>query len=131
MIDDLRINTLGRDVKQIHCEVESLEAAMLGPAGMDEVATAARRVEASARVLRRRLDEESVLLWLLLQDPARRRQADQIHGWSRRTLVLLLSLLDRDRRRSWDRDLQDPWSDLVLLSDALAEATRVVLLRRS
>ena len=100
MVDDLSISSLGHDMDRIDCEVSQLERAMAGPSGRRGASAIARRIEAAARGLSRRLDEESATLWLLLQDPARQCQAHQIQGRSRRIFDRLLSLLGRGQRPS-------------------------------
>jgi hypothetical protein len=89
--EELDFRSLGRDVEQIERELSQLE-----PAGADaarDCAMAARRLEAVARSLGRKLDQQSAAFWMLLQDPARQSLSRQIQAGIQRTFDRILALL--------------------------------------
>jgi hypothetical protein len=105
--EGLCFSALGRDIERIDRDLSQLVQAMSRPAGDRQRAIVASRIEASARALRRKLDQESATFWLLFQDPARQTQANQIHGQIGRMFDRILGLLGPHDRRPGDQSLAE------------------------
>lgn len=91
--DEQDLRSLGRDVEQIERELSQLEIGGRGEGPARDRATAARRLEAAARSLGRKLDLQSAGLWVLLQDPARQTQSSQLRSRIQRAFDRILALL--------------------------------------
>ena len=87
------MDDLHREVNRIRDEVIQLCDALAEAPVHEEWRTIASRVLASASRLTRALDQESVDLWLLLQNPGRNRQSLQIRTEVDGTLDRILAAL--------------------------------------
>ncbi len=92
-IDELYFHTLGRDVERIDMELARLEEATKRPGGGRDRAAVTRRIEAAARTLQGKLDQESATLWMLFQEPARHSQIKMMHQRIGRMFDRILALL--------------------------------------
>jgi hypothetical protein len=89
--EELDFRSLGRDVEQVERELAQLELA--AAAWTRDRAVTARRLEAVARSLGRRLDQQSAAFWMLLQDPARQSLSRQLQARIERAFDRILALL--------------------------------------
>jgi hypothetical protein len=105
--EGLCFSSLGRDIERIDRDLSQLGQAMSRPAGDRQRAIVASRIEATARALGRKLDQQSATFWLLFQDPARQTQANQIHAQIGRMFDRILGLLGLGDQRPGDESLAE------------------------
>ena len=118
--EGLCFSSLGRDVERIDRELAELERAMNRPGGDRHRAIVASRIEAAARALRRKLDQQSATFWLLFQDPARHSQANQIHARIGSMFDRILGLLGPPDQRLGDDSLAEKVQKIQELNKEIA-----------
>jgi hypothetical protein len=98
-IEEQYFASLGREIERIGMEIEQLEAAMNRPGGGGDRAAVAGRIQAAARKLSQKLDQQSGTLWMLFQDPARHSQVQLIQSRIERAFDRILALLRPSEER--------------------------------